>query len=378
MIKKLFLFFNIVLFVSMAVYGRQNTVRINLDQYFSQQADQITELLLMPVQSDLQEPVLQIELINDTDETLQDLYLEISIGSENFEELLQISLNENSPFIMEGGANIQFTNKDLADRSISGMAGNQQFDFVISENARNLINRIQQGITPLPDRFLLDVSVYQNNPESNGGNEIASEAVAFDVDVLSQKLMITASETDMENLSNLDLRVDQPVFQWNGNPDQTYRLVVVEDTPENDEQALLRQSFNQALNGTERTNLNEFEYLDILVTGDRYEYPSDRNKPLEHGKDYAWQVQTTVLTPNGEQTVTSEIWKFSLHTLIEAEVRDLLVTLFGNEKVEQMIANGLQLDQIEIGDTVYTNNEAVEYLKDLVSKVDENKVVIVN
>ncbi|MEX2435523.1 MAG: hypothetical protein WD735_02500 [Balneolaceae bacterium] len=349
-----------------------------MDQYFSQQADQITELLLMPVQSDLQDPVLQIELINDTDETLQDLYLEISIGSENFEELLQISLNENSPFIMESGANIQFTNKELAERSISGMAGNQQFDFVISESARRLINSIQQGITPLPDRFLLDVSVYQNNPESNGGNEIASEAVAFDVDVLSQKLMITASETGIENLSNLDLRVDRPVFQWNGNPDQTYRLVVVEDTPEKNEQALLRQSFNQALNDTERTNLNEFEYLDVLVTGDRYEYPAERNKPLEHGKDYAWQVQTTVLTPNGEQTVTSDIWKFSLHTLIEAEVRDLLVTLFGNEKVEQMIANGMQLDQIEIGDTVYTNNEAVEYLKDLVSKVDENKVVIVN
>lgn len=362
----------------MAVYGRQNTVRINLDHYFSQQADQITELLLMPVQSDLQEPVLQIELINNSDETLQDLYLEISIGSENFEELLQTSLNENSPFIMESGANIQFTNKDLAGRSISGMEGNQQFDFVISENARRLINRIQQGITPLPDRFLLDVSVYQNNPESNGGNMIATEAIAFDVDVLSQMLMITASETAIENLSNLDLRQEQPVFQWNANPDQTYRLAVVEDTPENDEQALLRQSFNQAINDTERTNLNEFEYLDVLVTGDRYEYPADSIKPLEHGKDYAWQVQTTVQTSSGEQTVTSDIWKFSLNTLIEAEVRDLLVTLLGNEKVVEMIANGLQLDQIEIGDTVYTNNEAVEYLKDLVSKVDQNKVVIVN
>lgn len=376
MIKMNFLLFALIVFISSPGLARQDTIQIGLNENFSNTIPEIRELLLLAVESELNDPILEFEIENTTDQSFSNLFIEISISSEEQGQLLRVTQNDSYPISLNENSDIRFTNKDIIDQTFPGSTVTPQFNFLLLERGRRLLNTIENNQLPTGAPYQISVSIFEDGNREANGSLVGSRTFTLGAGALADHSTIEADEESLELLANLDISRERPLFKWNSSPYKTYRLVVVEDTPENNTELLLQHSFNQANSDFIRTDLADFEYLDVNITGNSYAYTESMLKQLEYGKTYAWQVRTTIHTPTGEEEVQSDIWRFSLNTPIDGEVRELLTILFGEERVSQMVESGLQLNEIEIGGVTLSDRDAVEYLTQLAEKIRNNRVVI--
>lgn len=378
MTKIVAVLFSSLCFFTSVVQARQDSVHINLYENFSNTRPEIRELLLFAVEGALEEPFLEFELINTGHETHSNLYIEINISSDHNKLLARIIQDASKAITIGGESTLRFTNQDIKNQFIPGLPDPMQFSFVLPEQGRQLLNDLKDDQFTPAGSYHLTISLFERENGSTNGSLVTSETFTLGSGFASNHPVIRTDEESIRRLSNLDLSKERPVFRWEGSPYRTYRLVVIEDLPDRNTGRLLQHSFNQTYEGSIRTSLAEFEYLDVRVTDNQYIFPEMPGKQLDHGKSYAWQVKTVVQTPSGEQEATSEIRRFSLNIPIEGEVKELFIRLLGQSATDQMIESGLQLDEIEIGGTTLSDRNAVEYLTQLLEKSENNKIVFTN
>lgn len=85
------------------------------------------------------------------------------------------------------------------------------------------------------------------------------------------------------------------------------------------------------------------------------------------------ESSATLTTTEGEARVESEVSTFTLNNYLEEEIIELLTRLMGAERVQRMLDNGLQLRTITLDGVEYRAEEAVEVLREMAEKINQNR-----
>jgi hypothetical protein len=360
------------------VPAQNGNIEIKLSATVDSTPEALLDLLTLSFDTILPEPFLFSTIRNNAGEPVHRLYMDIIVSSRNDGVLLHSFHEALLAFSIPGNDFISFNDKEIASGTFLDRNDGGRFNFVLTERGQRMISRLQQGLLLPADRFTIELIISEGAAAKNDGKRVTSKSVSFDLDLIGAASKITAPEPAIEQLSNIDLTKEEPQFNWSGLPGQSYRLVVIEDTPDNNAELLLEYAFGRPNPDSLRTQLTNFEYLDVIVQGNSYTMPASLGKQLDQGKNYVWQVRGSIETPNGKQQVKSEVWKFTVNKMIEDEVIDLLVQIYGRTKVDQMIEQGLQLDEIETAGRIYKGQEAVTYLRELVEKIKQNNATVVH
>jgi hypothetical protein len=375
---RLLIILSLLLYYNSELAAQNGSIEVELSASVNSTPEALMDLLTLSFDTILPEPFLVGTIRNKSSETAHRLYMDIIVSSRNEGVLLHSFHETLLSFSIPGNDFVSFNDKEIASGSFSGSSAGGRFNFLLTERGQRMINRLQRGLLLPADHFTIEVKLSEGAAARNGGILISSNSVTFDLDLLGAAAKITAPERVVEQLSNIDLTQEEPQFMWSGLAGQSYRLVVIEDTPNNNVELLLEYAFGRSNPDSIRTQLTNFEYLDVIVKGNSYTMPASLSKQLDQGKNYVWQVRSKIETPNGAQEVKSDIWRFTVNQIIKDEVTDLLIQIYGQSKVDQMMQQGLQLDEIEIDGKVYKGQNAVRYLRELVEKINQKKATVVN
>jgi hypothetical protein len=338
------------------------------------QASGLANLITLTFNSSDQTPVLLYTLTNASEADIEQFYLEVAVKSENTGDLLLSRQNSNYGIRIPAGASISFTNLDIIRGTVPGVQGQSKFDFSLTSDARNMLAALRAGAPVDDDRFVVDVKVFKS--DGSGERYLSSGSVEFETTLSPDEIAITPAPESNNRLSNIDLRNEKPMFEWHGLEHLTYRLVIVSTDEERNVEEDLNRRFSRQYSPSNVRDLSENVYLDILIRGNVFELPEDLADVLEQGRCYAWQVRSSVRTTHGSVEVASDIWHFSTNKVLDDELIDLLSALFGHERVQRMVDNGLQLHKIELEGKVYAAHEAVEVLREMKQKINNNRATI--
>lgn len=348
---------------------------VTIDLQFNDEfeAENLVDLITLTFNSSTQSPVIFFEIENRGNEQTEELFAEIIVRSKNMGDLLTSRQSLNNGFVIPPGESIEFSNLDMIRGVIPGVSEGVRFDFSLSSKARDILSALRDGAVIGDDLFEVEVKLFS---ESNAQNYLASNLAEFETVLSQDQISIRPDDDANERLSNIDLRAEKPSFEWQGRQNQTYRLVVVAGGENVDSGTLLNNRFNKEFSPNSTRDLSENVYLDIIVRGNSFELPDGLINSLEQGKDYAWQVQSDVRTTRDTVQVRSDIWTFSTNRVLDDELIDLLTTFFGRDRVQQMLNEGLQLHRIELEGQVYNAEEAIEVLREMRQKINNNRAKI--
>lgn len=353
----------------------QATDDISIDLQFNDEfsAENLVDLITLTFNSSYQIPVMFYEIENRLNEQTQELFTEITVRSENIGDLLTSRQDINTGLRIAAGETIRFSNLDIIRGAVPGVAGQSKFDFSLSSEARDILSALRDGAVIGDDLFTVEMKLFdENNPEE----AIVMNSINFETRLSEEEISIRSDDVAISRLSNIDLRAENPSFQWGGLENQSYRLVIVAAGEEANAEQLLANRFNKEYSPDNIRDLSENVYLDVLTRGNTFELPEALINALEQGKDYAWQVQSNVRTTSDTVQVKSDIWQFSTNKVLDDELIDLLTTFFGRTKVQQMLDDGLQLHRIELEGQVYNAEEAIEVLREMKQKINNNRAKI--
>lgn len=330
--------------------------------------------------------LMTITVSNLTDETAYDLFLDIDVRSTR-EGVLMESFQRNSmPFQLNAGEVAFISNLDIARGRLPNTTGSVTFDASLTSNGRAFLNKLQGINTLPPDDYTITVRLYRRNNSRNGGIFLDESETTTGQNLIDSDFYIYQQAPGDFIGSNASITNPYPEFRWEGLPQQKYRLILVEAVRGESAQSLIESvlSTQPSQNDISSGQLDH-EYLNVLVEGTGFQYPSFGSKPLKPGTTYYWQVFSDLLTTSGVSQRSSDIWSFRLREgtqnvndiIIDEELQNLLIALIGTERTQNVIRNNFSLFEIELDGQVFSGESAREELMSLLGKMRENNVKLI-
>ncbi|WP_176719394.1 hypothetical protein [Rhodohalobacter halophilus] len=348
---------------------------VSMSETFSQ--NDLDDLLIGMTEQSFSTALFNITVENTSSGILRDNFIKLELKSEEFGTILMVEQTASGLFTLNPNGRITFSNLDVSDVSNLSIEGEPSFDFTLTSNGRRLVQNIRRGYLITDDRYTLDISLMQRmNDEFS---KISGSSVSFETTLNRSELTIQSEPEVISGLRGLNVSEEAPQFQWNGEPNQVYRLIIVDADRAMNSDRLFDERFN--LDHSEESIRDESlgVVLDVLADSPQYQIPERFAGLFEPGKTYRWQVQTTKQTVRNEEVqVFSERFEFTTCFPIEGEMRTLLVNLFGEERTEEFIENGLLFDQIQIDGVSYSKDEALRILREMAGKIERNQLKVVS
>ncbi|MEE9162643.1 MAG: hypothetical protein V3U35_06685 [Candidatus Neomarinimicrobiota bacterium] len=163
----------------------------------------------------------------------------------------------------------------------------------------------------------------------------------------------------LEDTTNTEITTTYPFFQWESDPCAIcgYQIRVARYIPDE------HSSMDDAIE--DQTVLPLDQALGYYDAGNAtsLQYPLTGAVDLEPGGVYVWQVQKTIPTSVGDETINSFIWALKIkgqeRDLLSGPIIDLLRIAMGTERFEQAFDDGGELEGFEPNEVVRLNGEGI-------------------
>lgn len=340
------------------------------------EAVNLENLITLTFSNQNNRPVLHYEISNPEGTGVVEFLMDTRIMSERLGTLLESTQNPSTRLRIGDGQTMRFTNIDIIWGTISGQAARPRFDFTLTSEGRNLLNKLNSGAVPDADVFYVDVQLRKAGDTAGSSELLVASELELETDIPRSYQAIDADPVNQAFLENLNLDEEIPEFRWAGPENQRYRLIVVSGTGSEEAAGRLNSRFAQSFDPS-RFHEPEQEILLDVMTGNRF-FVADNDLAgiFEPGSGYYWQVATTVTTVRSEREIRSDVWSFSTMDPVMDELISLLSFLLGEERVQQMIEDGYELDVIELGGVTYTAEEAVPVLREMQRRIQNRRATI--
>ncbi len=346
------------------------SIEKNLEQ------EHLAKLLNLNTRNTLNSPVIFYSIQNINADSDRQVFLEVQVTSEHYGELYKSVQNKNTPLTIAAGDSVRFSDLDIINGNVPGIEGEPKFDFVLSSNGRTVLSRINQGAALDDHTYTIEASLLAKTDDADETTKIAADSTIFETSLQKEKLTISVDEEANDKLSNINFSRDTPVFSWDGRDDLTYRLVVVRKHKDVDHVEVLNNRFNTPFAENNIHDPENYVYLDVNYQGNNFSLPDEYRDLIDPGHYYVWQVRGNYPTITSEIEISTDTASFITGKSIEGELMELLTIFLGRETVEQKVRDGVQFHTLNINGIEHTAHEAVEYLRNLKSKIDKRQATI--
>ncbi|MBO6792934.1 MAG: hypothetical protein JJ895_03410 [Balneolaceae bacterium] len=323
-------------------------------------------------------------MVNNTDEILTNLFFEFKVSAGQVGTIAELTQQAAYPFTLDPRQVVYATNNDIDKEQLPGVTEQMKFDGGLTSEGEDFLESLD-GTTLPNDIYTINAKVFRVT-NACGKQELASVTVELGgsesgavVDELSIFLKTPGDEVG----SDVSITNQYPQLSWEGDANNTYRVIVVFDNGQDSPESLIESAKSTEAGGS---NFLEFEHLDILVEGNNLQYPSSGAQALVTGAKYFWQVSTTVQTALGSEEYVSDIWNFTLvdpstetsvsTQEIDQETLNALITLVGEEEYNTMLSDGFYFESIEIDQQVFSGITGIQKLTELLQKLEEGDIII--
>lgn len=325
---------------------------------------------------------------NMSDAESAPLFIEYTATTSRFGLIIEAVQNARNPFSLQPGQVVVASNNDIAQSRLPGISGTINFSADFTDNGEDFLNSLK-GSSKLPaDVYTITMNIFSNAPGANGGALEASQTVTIGENLVEDdETIFSLSPGDVAG-SDMTISNPFPEFRWEGRPDQTYRLIVVNKIEGEGPETLIESALStDAARSNGSANLLQFENLDITIQGTSFQFPSTGVQPLREGETYYWQVFSILQTSQGEDIRSSEIWEFTLSGRdggnrgvaqegieMDGEIFLLLSAILGEDRALELQESGYQLSSLELDDTEFSGQIANAKLEELLDKLREGKL----
>jgi hypothetical protein len=323
---------------------------------------------------------------NLSDEIIDNLYLELTVAAGRVGNIVEVTQNASRPFSLKAFQSVYFTNNDLANDRIPGIDQTFSFTGGLTTEGEDFLSNLS-GSTTLPrDTYTLELIVFRVTDAQGrqnlardvaeiGGGSMAAASFEEGNIYLKTPGDVVGTENEITN--------PFPQFNWEGENNVSYRLLVVEQRGQDSPESLIASAKSSAPVG-DGGSLLTFENLDVIVQGNSFQFPSSGVQPLEKGKTYYWQVVTTLQSSGDTEEVSSEIWSFVLKDAAQAtatapiseDVQRAIERLIGQDAYQRLKERGFTLESIQYDGQEFTGPAASLKLEELLQKIRDEKIIV--
>lgn len=348
---------------------------IRMDSDFSQ--EDLSEMFSAVIEQDDSVQFFQITAENRSSGILRNNFVILEVHSEAFGTVLTAEQSSSGVFSLNPGGQITFSNLSITEISNLEIRGEPEFDLVITSNGRKLIQNLRRGYLIADDLFTLNVSIEQDLMDNR--ETLTQESISFETAISESELVIETDREIIAELMGLNVSNEAPEFSWVGEQDRPYRLVIVDTDRAQNADALFSERFAREHSESDIRDEQAGVVLDVIASEPSYQIPDRFAGLFEAGKTYAWQVQSSKQTvqDNFVQAYSDRL-EFTTSFPIEGEIRELLVNIFGEERTNEFIENGLLLDQIQLDGQTYSKEEVLRILREMAGKIENNQLKVVS
>lgn len=317
-------------------------------------------------------------------EYANNLYFEILIRSDKRGLLVEARQVNGQPFSLNPGQQVYATNNNISN-GLPGVEEIIQFSGGLTSEGRRFVNKLQGGTSLPPDRYTIEINIYQGSDQQVKVASALAEMGSHIVEDTRDFYLLSPGDA-----LGADARISNayPNFQWQGASGNRYRLLVVESKENESPQSLLNGAEStpptRANAASGKGSLVNYEMLDVVINRSSFQYPSYGVQSLEDGKTYYWRIINKVRTSSGEEERKSEIWSFTLagsgsgNNLFmgsPALTRALKAVL--GDRFQKFSERGYRFKGVEIDGQVLRGNKALQKLMELSRRAEEGDVSIV-
>ena len=324
---------------------------------------------------------------NLTDETLGNLFLDITFSSTKYGVLAELYSEDYEPFELLPRQMVVGSNFSI-DAGFPGIRY-LNIEGSTTPEGENLINSLE-GSTRLPDDiYTFTFSLYQGTNKRNGGRLLDTVSESFGgapIQNLVDFYLIQPGGPlgSFETITN-----KTPIFRWDGDPNVDYRLLVVMDNGQNAESLIQNAFSSEPISGPGATGstLLEFEHIDVIVSGNSYQYPSSGVLPLTDGNRYYWQLFAQIQSTSGIESRPSSIMEFSLPSAramvsnisIMEDIVNIVEEIDPNSgtQLKQILADQYEVVSITVDGVELTGAAYVTFLEEILQKIRTGQIVII-
>ena len=348
---------------------------IRMDSDFSQ--EDLSEMFSAVIEQNGSDQFFQITAENRSKGILRNNFVILEVRSEVFGTILTAEQSSSGVFSLNPDGLITFSNLSITEISNLEIKGEPEFDLVITSNGRRLIQNLRRGYLIADDLFTLNVRIEQELMDNR--ETLTQESVSFQTALSESELVIETDREIVGELMGLNVSNEAPEFSWVGEQNRPYRLVVVDTDRAQNADALFSERFASEHSESDIRDEQAGVVLDVVASEPSYQIPDRFSGLFEPGKTYAWQVQSSKQTvlDNFVQAYSDRL-EFTTSFPIEGEIRELLVNIFGEERTNEFIENGLLLDQIQVDGVTYSKDEVLRILREMAGKIENNQLKVVS
>jgi len=348
---------------------------IRMDSDFSQ--EDLSEMFSAVIEQNGSDQFFQITAENRSNGILRNNFVILEVRSEVFGTILTAEQSSSGVFSLNPDGLITFSNLSITEISNLEIKGEPEFDLVITSNGRRLIQNLRRGYLIADDLFTLNVRIEQELMDNR--ETLTQESVSFQTALSESELVIETDREIVGELMGLNVSNEAPEFSWVGEQNRPYRLVVVDTDRAQNADALFSERFASEHSESDIRDEQAGVVLDVVASEPSYQIPDRFSGLFEPGKTYAWQVQSSKQTvlDNFVQAYSDRL-EFTTSFPIEGEIRELLVNIFGEERTNEFIENGLLLDQIQVDGVTYSKDEVLRILREMAGKIENNQLKVVS
>lgn len=334
--------------------------------------------------------LMSLRVTNNETTPVDDLYLAFQIVSQKRGMLLEAYQRKLHPFTLSAGQTATATNNTIARSNIPGVSQPIRLEAELTAEGEDLLNSLS-GRTTLPvDEYSIMVQIYQGGNRFDG-TEVASAVSVVGTNLIEEELSIFLQAPGDVPEAGAAILTQYPEFRWEGITDQTYRVVIVEYQQEDPPETLIQNALSTpGAQISQSTTLLEFEMADVLVNGTNFRYPASGVQPLGEGKQYYWQIFTTLITTSGQETRSSDIWSFTYQQSdqtnlqgggmidLDEEVAQILFALLGPQLFGELADGNYRLEGMNLDGVELSGEAARQELMQLIEKIQEGKIKVSN
>ena len=339
------------------------------------------------------DPVGNVLIENLEDHGVDNLFLYKRVEASGIGTLVELHQNRDGPFSLQPGQVTMADFNQLED-GLPGVQEQIRFedDPGLTPEGDEFLRDLE-GTTRLPRKvYTLTVGIYRDANRLEGGEELAKVSASFGADALGgfDDSIYLLSPGDVLGSSDAVIHTTRPFFLWEGDVQDEYRLVVVEDTGD-DAETLIQNAISDdpVVNSDTPGSYLDYEMADAVITNaTNFTYPSSDVRGLEEGQRYFWQVFINVSTSSGEESIESEVFEFTVQDphedMTDATQQEILRLLEENltgeelEKLRRMIEEDFTVGAIELGGEQYTGQQILGVLEELFEKESDGDITFSN
>ncbi len=323
-------------------------------------------------------------MTNNTNELLTNLFFEFRISAGKVGTIAELTQQAAYPFTLDPGQSVYATNNHIETEQLPGVTEKMKFDGGLTVEGEDFLENLD-GTTLPNDIYTINAKVFRvtNACGKQLLSSVTVELGGTESGAVVDELSIFLKTPGDEVGSDVSITNQYPQLSWEGDANNTYRVIVVYDNDQDSPESLIEGAKSTAAGSSD---FLQFEYLDVNVEGNNLQYPSSGAQALVTGAKYYWQVSTTVQTALGTEEYVSDIWNFSLvdpatetsvtTQEIDEETLNALITLIGDEEYNTMLSDGFYFESIELDQQVFSGITGIQKLTELLQKLEDGDIII--